>query len=349
MTLTSQNRFGPGVPRHGFTLVELLVAAALSVIIMYVIATAFKIGSDTMSVLKSAGGMSDQMRSAETIFRADLAAPHLENEDGDPILVSRCMGNWRMENRKKGCFHLVQADDLRAMEGFDGDGIDSQRAVGDWLCMTVKKVGSSPQSTFVANIRPEMTQLQTRSLTDFTPSGMNQASTFAGRWAEVIYYLTPMNNLQTNPEGGPPLPLYYLHRRQRVLSPESVVLDPALVPELTEISFHEEGGQLVVNTPEMITRPEFRFGNGTRPATAVAMENPGLAGTDVLLSGVISMKMTVMTLDGKVFNDTPGQPYLYDSYNAANPAGPPTAIKITLRIYDLKTSMTRQVSFVQPL
>ncbi|MGL6097934.1 MAG: PulJ/GspJ family protein, partial [Fimbriiglobus sp.] len=83
------NRFRRPPARRGFTLVELLVAAALSVVIMYILATAFKTGTDTLSSLKSLGTLSDQLRTAQTVLGADLAAPHLEDENGNVVPVSR--------------------------------------------------------------------------------------------------------------------------------------------------------------------------------------------------------------------------------------------------------------------
>ena len=46
--------------RKGFTLVELLVAAALSILIMFVIATAFQTGLQTLSTFKSLGDMAER-------------------------------------------------------------------------------------------------------------------------------------------------------------------------------------------------------------------------------------------------------------------------------------------------
>ena len=78
----------PEAARPGFTLVELMVAMALSILIMAILAGAFQVGLDTMSQLKSLAGLSEQLRSAETVILRDLSANHLEDEWSRPVLVS---------------------------------------------------------------------------------------------------------------------------------------------------------------------------------------------------------------------------------------------------------------------
>src|SRR5438067_1669600 len=82
-----RHRHSPAA-RRGFTLVELLVAAALTVTVMAIIAVAFQAGMSTLSSLKSAVTLSEQLRTVETAMRNDLTAPHLEDEQGTPVRVS---------------------------------------------------------------------------------------------------------------------------------------------------------------------------------------------------------------------------------------------------------------------
>ena len=74
--------------RRGFTLVELLVAAAVCVLIMAILATAFSLGIDTVRQMKSAGDMMDQLRGATTAIQDDLKAAHLLDKDGVPKKLS---------------------------------------------------------------------------------------------------------------------------------------------------------------------------------------------------------------------------------------------------------------------
>ena len=83
MRISTRTRGG----RAGFTLVELLVAAALSILIMAVLSTAFQTGLQTLSTLKSLGDMAERLKTAETLLRTDLTAEHFAtsgNATGTP-------------------------------------------------------------------------------------------------------------------------------------------------------------------------------------------------------------------------------------------------------------------------
>src|SRR5947208_479564 len=75
----------PGQPRRAaFTLVELLVAAAVCLVIMAILANVFQVGIDTMRQMRSAGEMTDQLRAAGEVMKRDLGFPHLLAEDNKP-------------------------------------------------------------------------------------------------------------------------------------------------------------------------------------------------------------------------------------------------------------------------
>src|SRR5437868_8877503 len=82
MTRTASAHRRP--PRPGFTLVELMVAAAVCVIIMAILATCFQSGIDTLRQLRSQGDMTDQLRAAEVVIKRDLQAKKFQPEDGKP-------------------------------------------------------------------------------------------------------------------------------------------------------------------------------------------------------------------------------------------------------------------------
>lgn len=100
----------PTDPRRGFTLVELLVAAALCILVMTILATAFQSGLETLSHLKSVNGLAEQLRAAEDLLRRDLSAQHLEDENGRPVRVSALTGNWQATPSlpRKGYFCIKQ-------------------------------------------------------------------------------------------------------------------------------------------------------------------------------------------------------------------------------------------------
>src|SRR3954466_15326472 len=82
--------------RPGFTLVELMVAAAVCVLIMAILATAFQSGIDTLRQLRSHGDMMDQLRAASEVMKRDLQAPHLQTQDrtGQPGQNRRLSDQW---------------------------------------------------------------------------------------------------------------------------------------------------------------------------------------------------------------------------------------------------------------
>ena len=69
-------RHVPRATRRGFTLVELMVAMALTMFIMVILSEAFATGLDVFSQLKAIGDMEESLRAASTALRNDLAADH---------------------------------------------------------------------------------------------------------------------------------------------------------------------------------------------------------------------------------------------------------------------------------
>ncbi len=122
-------------PRHhrgGFTLVELLVAAALSLVVMTVLSLAFQTGLQTLSQLKSVVGMAEQLRSAESVIRRDLGAPHLETSLGSPVRV-RNLAQVPPGETLRGAFRFRQGDaaSLPTGRGPEAEGRKSATPYGD--------------------------------------------------------------------------------------------------------------------------------------------------------------------------------------------------------------------------
>ena len=65
--------------RSGFTLVELMVAMAASIIIMLIIVEMFKRGTDAFRTLKAAGDMQERLRIAALSLRGDLSQHHFSS------------------------------------------------------------------------------------------------------------------------------------------------------------------------------------------------------------------------------------------------------------------------------
>lgn len=243
-------RRSPATRRPGFTLIEVLVAAGLCMLIMAILASAFASGVDTFSLLKSTGELDGRLKVAQAVLRADLTAPHLEAETGEPVKVSqlrydRIGSNDRFARPQPlGFFRITQEVPLTApvlaapnvtyAEGLDPDGVPSTRAVSHTLQMAVRlradrmdrvALAKLPQNNTgpggTSNLSaPEVSTIAAAagsSLSTLDPNGI--ADRFSSQWAEVSYFLS------TQPTGGtvgtPQLPLFSLHRRVRAVLPRN--------------------------------------------------------------------------------------------------------------------------------
>ena len=65
--------------RGGFTLVELLVAASVSILLMVILTEAFKRGIDMFRTLRAQGQMQERLRLASIGMRDDLASFHFDS------------------------------------------------------------------------------------------------------------------------------------------------------------------------------------------------------------------------------------------------------------------------------
>jgi type II secretory pathway pseudopilin PulG len=71
--------------RPGFTLVELMVAAALAITIMWILSESFKMGIDFARTARSTGDMMGQLNNAGQILSRDLQASHFLMSDAPPV------------------------------------------------------------------------------------------------------------------------------------------------------------------------------------------------------------------------------------------------------------------------
>ncbi len=339
-------RYSP-TARRGFTLVEMLVAAALSIMIMAIMATAFTIALDTLSQLKSVATIAEDLRSAETIMLRDLKAQHLEDETGAVVRVSDSQvsnGSWN-GNGKGGFLRLRQGSSLRQststpgglpnatyptypsyappnypylLEGLDSDGTPSYRATDHSLHFTVKLSGKTPQDVFSASPPPGMPIMP--SLVDQNPD----VTQFVGKWAEVAYFMKPtIGAQQTKTDNGlPGITLYTLYRRQRILSPVDTTFAPVASPPAFYASYPEcslvipaaPPNTVYMNTPPSIANPGNRL-DLNQASTSLPSMPFGSAGygTDVLLTNVISFQVRLLV-------DPVPTPFANDATNPTTPA-----------------------------
>jgi hypothetical protein len=315
--------------RPGLTLVEVLVSAALCILIMTVIAFAFQQGMDTFSLMKSTGDLQSRLRAAELIIRDDLKAEHLESDYGPRVADQRLdlvtpsnmpSGTAAWTPPKGGYFRLFHGSALNTtvdadptndgayqLEGQDSDGLSSTRATNHVLQMTVRRPGTTQDQAFYAGVRPQsqndwntIAASGLASLSSLSSATFPTDARFASRWAEVTYFLD-LNAPQTTPGG---VKMYPLYRRIRVVGHKQFAanligatadlqkLAPALAVDSPTAPTNVYG-------PSEAAKPANRFGGDASNWTATsftgltpATDTSGFpSGADVLLTNVISFEV----------------------------------------------------------
>lgn len=334
--------------RAGFTLVEVLVAAALCILIMTLLTYAFQQGMDTFSILKSTGELQERERAAAAVLREDLQAIHIETEGG-PIKVS----DLRLDQASnaseltkppfKGFFRIMQESAIDGTvgnsilataspyqyEGDDNDGLLSSRATNHVLHMTVKRDGTRADRMFVAGVPTAMwtngtplgagvttigQEMRRNALLNMIPAG---GTLLASDWAEVAYFLESSGATTANG-----LPMFTLYRRVRVLPRDlrhSIDWNAVTGGQLNAyqgISFAPT--TRVLNDPTRVTTPNNRLGGllGTRGTTvdtlgALRDASSQLIGEDIVMTNVLSFEIKA-SWDGNPAMSAAGDEYPFD-------------------------------------
>lgn len=285
-------------PRPGLTLVEMLVALALTVFMMSILSEAFVTGLTTMRNIKALGDMEEQLRDVGAILRRDLQAHHFEGARRLSELTAsgRAMpknlvlapsdptfANYRLVPPELGYFQIVEeparafaaANLTRVFEGYDTDGRPSQRDNGDELSFTVRLQGKDRNSIFdgfVNNGTPLGAALDTNFL--LTPQATGGTLNFDGlqpngryfsTWAEVCYFLrhdrnrvSAVNLGQAETPGTELTNLFTLYRRQLLLVPEALPAD-ATTRDSNDFNFHGLATSVAAGPPGQ--RARFFFTN----------------------------------------------------------------------------------------
>jgi prepilin-type N-terminal cleavage/methylation domain-containing protein len=404
--------------RRGFTLVEILVALALTLFILAILSECFVTGADTFRTLKAIGDMNSSLRSATDILRADLAGDHFEGKRRVSDVAF-----WTAGPPEQGYFYLYQgpppgvagADPSNVDEGTDPDGLPARRRVSHKLAFTVRAKGTRPQDFFTAKILDPASPL----LALGNPSGRYQTAggnLFSTQWMEVTYFLVPVQGARADGT-----PLYALYRQQRLIVSDNNALNWGAAAgrvQATAVNLASyptavsclpnptNGTFLYFNSPGDLTIPERRtagaFVNAAgaylSPALFTPLGGAQPTGDDLLLTGVISFDVKVLTkvtsgtalATDSDFGDLPNptqltqnQYYFYDTWSrrrdlmgptataydyalkttaTGNPFAKPipmaasgttnptyriVALQITLRVWDPRTKLARQISFVQ--
>jgi hypothetical protein len=263
--------------RRGFTLVELLVAAALTMLIMAILASSFQTAMDSMSHLRAASEMQERLRASDTRLRSDLMSPHLDDE----AIPSGRVSNVRFDRNasilpRAGFFRIDQTD------GAAQENLTSALAPRDFstvargtenhrLMFTARLSGKSRQSLFTAPRVPGPPGSQ--GLDGRNDNLVQDAlTTYGSRWAIVSWFLAPSGETTKGPN---PQPLFNLHRRIKLLAE---VRDCTIDPTNPNASHYFHDHRQIVNGA-----PNPRYGHVFTPsdlevcqATPVSSQNPPL-------------------------------------------------------------------------
>jgi hypothetical protein len=126
--------------------------------------------------------------------------------------------------------------------------------------------------------------------------------------------------------GAAGVPLWTLYRRQRLAVPDnshvtSVPYNSTNYAMCLELSCWNNQGTLYFNSPTDLTVPERRFGGIIQAAEDLAtlgVSNPGLSGSDIQLTNVVSLDVRVLTPD--TFNYAIANSIIDPFVTLANPA-----------------------------
>ncbi len=343
--------------RAGFTLVELMVAMALTIFIMVILTQAFVISIDTFSGLKAIGDMQENLRAGANALRYDLAQNHFEGKrrTSDPLIASPVP--------REGFLRVYQGANS-TYEGIDSDGVPSWLAnfAGNRhvLHLTSRLRGNQPQSFFSAIVNdPNWAANKTPNFfTDKlfynldpavdanTPADATLDSgppVFRTQWAEIAYFLWPTGTTEApnNPNAviGPltptTMPLYGLYRAQFAMVTDNTAVNADMagrLPPLNNTGFFpgmacvaspNKNGSLTFLTPNNVALGTRTF----NPATYNLGTDPQLqAASTLVVPNVVSFQVQGIVTSGSVVGVAP-QDLIYDTAAAA--PGPNAAAATT--------------------
>lgn len=340
--------------RSGFTLVELMVSAAVSVTIMAVLATVFQTGIEVMRDMRSLGKLQDQLRATSEIIRRDLQADHFVardklNRTGPNISGAKLSDQWLADANWQpplgGYFHIESDAAWMGAAQRDNDSLwFAPPATQSFLLQFTSILsGSRPQNMYSTNVNDSLGN----PVLDVNLKPVSISS----RAAEIAYFVDSSNNLR---------------RRQRLVAmsdAETASLMPGSTPTLDP----QVVAQRLFPAPPPIQAATLADVVDSAPAknrmtTRTLLTAPHL-GDDVLLSNVLMFEVKVNWEGG-----TPVTPFSASTtdypFDYLSTAGNPTfdtwlgatplrirvkALQIRLRVFDPQGQTTRQITIIQDM
>lgn len=332
--------------RRGYTLIELLVSMALIMTIMAILSTAFVQGLETFGKLRATAEMAQRLRTATTVLRRDLSADHFDARirPSDP-------GFGTSVKPREG-FICIRQNAVPLSEGtVDGNasliGRPGASDAGQVLHLAVKLRGNRPEDFFIAGVPSNATLMNQSTFFNQPADARYQTadSLYYSQWAEVVYYLQAIPGAGTNPNGGSQ-PLFGLYRRQRLCVADNRALTTVATGTAgyEQMSVKDNAGMYRFNTPSDLTDAAKR---------AIDPTAPGAAGVDTLLmSNVTSFTVRPILSTKNAATNAWSVPAATDtSYDSASPPANTLlfGVEISIRVYDLKSEQSRQITIIQDL
>ncbi|MCE9563897.1 MAG: prepilin-type N-terminal cleavage/methylation domain-containing protein [Planctomycetes bacterium] len=326
--------------RSGFTLVEMMVAMALSLGIMLILTESFKMALDFVRGANSTGEMISQLNGAGILMTRDLQADHFldaKSATSGPKLADQRLdvAGWTPST---GGFFRISAPAV-GIEQTDPQGFNiNLPSTGHQLHFTSILLNGGPiAGSFTAN------------------SGGNQYSSQA---AEIAYFLAPMGKKTSVTAGGQDL--YNLIRRQRLVALNSGEVS-SLAPAAGDSDVISVTGANV-NTMASLVPLTLAPAPNRMTLAPFATTNTARYGEDIVVSNVLSFEVladwtaTAAANYPRAFTaGNTDAPYDFLNGVAAYPGGifdtgitpPPMPVRIkslqvTIRIYDPRLKAARQ-------
>ena len=288
--------------RRGATLVELMVAAAMSIMIMWLLTWCYQQGLASFSNTKAHADLMDQERMVSSVMSRDLKADHFLDEDGKPNRGRRVSDQWldrlsvtysKGKNPmptgltgytppRAGYFLAGSpAPDAAAspvtafvnvFEPTPTDGFTSSRSTTHFLQFTVVLPGGPPEQLFTAEV----------------PFGTGKS--YVGRAAEIAYFLDRSGQTP----GG--YPLYHLIRRQRLCAmtkDDALAYNTRLAADVRNAADAGEASEVMATTGTL-PATVFSLADLTNPAKRMGRTPIGSVnrlGEDILMSNVTSVEI----------------------------------------------------------
>ena len=344
--------------RSGFTLVEVLVAMALTLFIMSILSAAFVAATQSFSDLKAAGDLAEKLRGAKNVLMRDLEADHIYDANGNTLRLSTLwQGTPNQPPPASGFFRIYQGTP-DVSEGTDLDTIASYYQTQAYLHYTIGLNGNKRSDFLSATIPANSPLISGANPVYQFPDNYYQDTTgnFNSQTAEVAVFLVATGD-QTDGTNGTAQPLFALYRRQFLPVPSGwpppsppapapiTVPVPASPSPYLEMSTVPTAGEpsaatnLTFNTLNDLAKPVRRFWmnrgapqgafqSGTTYAT-MGQVNQSYQASDLLLSDVVSFDVRVLLAGDTEFRElyhplvqqfSSGNPMFYSATNPSFPA-----------------------------